>query len=619
VGVAGRIRDEDVAAVRERSPIADVVAEYVQLRGAGGGSMKGLCPFHEEKTASFQVTPARGLWYCFGCAEGGDVFGFIQKIEHIGFGEAVERLARRANVELRYDEGSAAPRSQSGQRTRLVEAHKVAADYYAEQLGTAEASVAREFLAQRGFDQAAAEHFGVGYAPKGWDALLKHLRGRGYSDADLITAGLARPGQRGPIDHFRGRLLWPIRDTSGDVIGFGARRLFDDDRNEAKYVNTPETPLYKKSTVLYGVDLARKEIAKRRQAVVVEGYTDVMACHLAGVTTAVASCGTAFGAEHVKVLRRFLMDQDEFRGEVIYTFDGDAAGQKAALKAYDLDEKFVTQTFVAVEPRGLDPCDLRVQHGDAAVRELVARRVPLFEYAIRAALADVDLSVPEGRARGLDKAIPIVARIRDVALRDDYARQLAGWVGVPDPNEVVARLRERSGGGGVPAQRARSAASRAQDDRALSVEREALKLALQRPDLIAIRFDELGEDVFTSPEHRAMQEAVAGAGGTKSAPEGEAWTDAVLAAAADDAVRNLVLALSVEPPRWSPGGESRYATAVLARLEELQVTREVAELKGRLQRVNPLEEEQLYNQLFGRLVALEQRARALREEAAGTL
>ncbi|MDX6272913.1 MAG: primase [Frankiales bacterium] len=615
--MAGRIRDEDVAAVRERSPISEVVAEYVQLRGAGGGSMKGLCPFHEEKTASFQVTPARGLWYCFGCAEGGDVFGFIQKIEHIGFSEAVERLARRANVELRYDEGSSAPRSQTGQRTRLVEAHKAAAQYYAEQLASAEASTAREFLASRGFDQTAAEHFGVGYAPKGWDALLKHLRARGFTDADLITSGLARAGQRGPIDHFRGRLLWPIRDTSGDVIGFGARRLYDDDRNEAKYVNTPETPLYKKSTVLYGVDLARKEIAKRRQAVVVEGYTDVMACHLAGVTTAVASCGTAFGAEHVKVLRRFLMDQDEFRGEVIYTFDGDAAGQKAALKAYDLDEKFVTQTFVAVEPRGLDPCDLRVQHGDAAVRELVARRVPLFEYAIRAALADVDLSVPEGRARALDKAIPIVGRIRDVSLRDDYARQLAGWVGVPDPNEVVARLRERAGG--VPPQRGRSNAERARDDRAVSVEREALKLALQRPDLVDIRFDELGEEVFTAPEHRAAQAAIDGAGGAKSAPEGEAWTEAVLAAASDDAVRNLVLALSVEPPLWSPGGESRYATAVLARLEELHATREVTELKGRLQRVNPVDEEQLYNQLFGRLVALEQQARALREEAAGTL
>ena len=184
--------------------------------------------------------------------------------------------------------------------------------------------------------------------------------------------GRARPqGQRGVYDRFRGRLIWPIRDISGDVIGFGARKLFEDDQGP-KYLNTPETPLYKKSQVLYGVDLAKQEIARRFQAVIVEGYTDVMACHLAGVETAVATCGTAFGEEHIKVLRRLLMDQSEFRGEVVFTFDGDAAGQKAALKAFEGDQKFVTQTFVAVEPDGLDPCELRQHKGDAAVRDLVA-------------------------------------------------------------------------------------------------------------------------------------------------------------------------------------------------------------------------------------------------------
>src|SRR4051812_37291238 len=344
--------------------------------------MKGLCPFHDEKSPSFHVTPSRGLFHCFGCQEGGDVIAFVQKIDHLSFTEAIERLAARANIELHYEQGGAAPRQQQGERQRLISAHAAAAEFYAEQLAAPEARVGREFLAQRGFDQAAAEQFSVGFAPDDWDQLVRHLRGRGFSDKELLLGGLAREGQRGPIDRFRGRLLWPIRDITGDVIGFGARRLLESDPVQAKYLNTPDSPLYKKSTVLYGVDRAKREIARRRQAVVVEGYTDVMACHLAGVPTAVASCGTAFGADHIKVLRRLLMDQDEFRGEVIFTFDADTAGRKAALRAFADDQKFVAQTFIAIAPEGLDPCDLRLQRGDTAVRDVVAQRVPMFEFAI---------------------------------------------------------------------------------------------------------------------------------------------------------------------------------------------------------------------------------------------
>ncbi|MFN2517584.1 MAG: DNA primase, partial [Jatrophihabitantaceae bacterium] len=381
--MAGRIRDEDIALVREKTPIADIIGEHVQLRNAGGGNLKGICPFHDEKSPSLSVSPARGLYHCFGCSAGGDVIRFVQNIEHLDFSEAVERLAARANVQLRYLDSAGGHATQSrthGQRARLVEAHLAAAVFYAEQLRGPEARPAREFLAGRGFDEQAAERFGCGYAPEGWEQLTKHLLAKGFTSAELILGGLSRESGRGSlIDRFHRRLLWPIRDVAGDVVGFGARRLFDDDKVEAKYLNTPETPIYKKSHLLYGVDVAKREIARQHRAVIVEGYTDVMACHLAGVTTAVATCGTAFGSDHVSVVRRMLMDSDAFTGEVIFTFDGDAPGMKAAERAFGDDQKFMSQTFVAIEPTGMDPCDLRMKSGDKAVLDLVARRIPLVE------------------------------------------------------------------------------------------------------------------------------------------------------------------------------------------------------------------------------------------------
>ena len=397
--MAGRIRDEDIATVRERSPIDEVVGDYLQLRNAGGGSLKGLCPFHDEKTPSFNVTPSRGLYYCFSCAEGGDVISFVQKVDGLSFAEAVERLAARASIELRYEQGGHVPGQEQGLRRRLIAAHKAAADFYTERLRSDDAAAGREFLASRGFDLEQAEQFGVGYAPDAWEALTGHLRGRGFTDAELLTGGLAREGRRGPVDRFRGRLIWPIRDLTGDVIAFGARKLAAHD-DGPKYLNTPETPLFKKSSVLYGADLAKREIAQRRQAVIVEGYTDVMACHLAGVPTAVATSGTSFGDGHIRILRRLLMDASEFRGEVIFTFDGDAAGQRAALRAFGMEDKFVTQTFVTVQPDGLDPCDLRLARGDAAVRDLIARRVPLFEFAIRSEVRQVRSRHDRGPAGG---------------------------------------------------------------------------------------------------------------------------------------------------------------------------------------------------------------------------
>jgi len=616
--VPGRIRDEDVAAVRERSPIAEVIGAHLQLRGAGGGNLKGLCPFHEEKSPSLSVSPSRGLFYCFGCGAGGDVIRFVERIENLSFTEAVEQLAAAAGIGLRYlDSGPAAPR-QAGQRTRLVEANRAAAEFYAEQLRDPQALAAREFLTQRGFDQAAAGTYGCGFAPPGWDALTKHLLARKFTAAELETAGLARKSSRGTlIDRFRRRLLWPIRDVSGDVVGFGARRLFDDD-DGPKYLNTPETPVYKKSQLLYGIDLAKREIAKQHRAVVVEGYTDVMACHLAGVATAVAACGTAFGGEHVNLLRRLLMDSDAFRGEVIFTFDGDAAGMRAAERAFSDDQKFMSQTFVAIEPTGLDPCELRQSGGDAAVRDLVARRVPLVEFVLRSTVGRFDLDTAEGRTDALRQGVPMVARIKDLGLRDEYARRLAGLVGTGDPDQVVAQVRRHARTGGrSPEPSAQRPARPAVDDAVAAVEREALKVAMQSPAIAGPEFDAIGEDAFLLAAHRELRRAIAAAGGASAAGGGAAWAQAVAAHLPEGETRALVTALAVEPLHTRPGTDEQYADGILARLQEMVVGRRVAALKSRLQRINPLEEPDEHARLFAEMIALEGQRRLLRERAVG--
>jgi DNA primase len=633
----GRIRQEDIAAVRERSPIADVVGEYLQLRSAGGGSLKGLCPFHDEKTPSFNVTPGKELYYCFSCSAGGDVIKFVQSIENLTFTEAVERLAARAGVELRYEQGGYVPGQESSVRRRLIEAHRLAKDFYSERLRADSARGACAFLAGRGFEPADAERFGVGYSPAGWDELTRHLRGRGFTDEELTRAGLARQGRRGLIDMFRGRLMWPIRDLTGETVAFGARKL-DPDDDGPKYLNTPETQLFKKGHVLYGADLAKREIAHRRQAVIVEGYTDVMACHLSGVPTAVATCGTSFGEDHVKILRRLIMDTDGSDGEVIFTFDGDAAGQRAALRAFGLEEKFVTQTFVAVQPDGLDPCDLRLKQGEGAVRDLIARRVPLYEFAVRSVLAKHDLDTTEGQLAALDEAAPIVARIKDQGMRGRYAVNLDRWLGLMDERFVLARVRQHAAG--TRANRAapgrsenRSAAAdsggqrradlqqapRSYDrsDPVLRVEREAVKLAVQWPALCGPEFDSLGAVSFTVPAHAAVAGLVATRGGVVSAGRARDWVAALLDAAPDDNARAFVTELAVEALQVAGEPDEKYADVVLARVGELAVGRQIAALKARLQRTNPVEDQTAYNRMFGDLVALEQRRQALLNRATG--
>ena len=612
--MSGRIRDEDVAYIRDRAPIDEIVGDYVQLKNAGGGQKKGLCPFHDEKSPSFHVTPSKGYFHCFGCQSGGDVIAFLMKIDHLTFTETIERLADRLGYTLRYEEGSGnTPTFSAGARSRLIAANTEAAKFYQSQLNSPNAQHGRDLLTKRGFDKAACIQFSVGFAPDEWDALTKHLRAMDYTIDELETAGLSKMGQRGPIDSFRNRLTWPIRDISGDVVGFGARKLASDTEDQGpKYLNTPETPVYKKSQVLYGLDVAKKEIAKKRQAVIVEGYTDVMAAHLAGITTAVATCGTAFGTDHIRILRRLLMDDDSFRGEVIFTFDGDAAGQKAALRAFNEDQKFVTQTFVAVEPDGLDPCDLRQQKGDLALRDLIARRVPLFEFAIRSELAHHKLDSAEGRINALNAAAPLVAQIRDKSLRPEYTRLLAGWLGVEV--EIVSAAVSQ----GVKAPPRGEAASGVlnednnwrpdANDARLILEREVLKSRLQEPQLFT---DNLWSDIeqaaFTHPAYREMR---------KTIDENPTLS---MDSISDEKIRALFTELSVEPIRADGKPTAAYVASIIARLREVAISRSIAELKSSLQRLNPVENEIEYAAAFGALVALESKRRSLHDLALGSL
>jgi len=669
--VAGLIRREDIEAVRERARLEDVVGEHVTLKNAGVGSLKGLCPFHDERTPSFHVRPQLGYWHCFGCGEGGDVITFIEKIHHLGFAEAVEYLADRTGVQLRYEEGGAVRRGvEPGTRQRLMDANRLAEAWFREQLATPEAQPGRDFLTSRGFDRHAAAHFGVGYAPAGWDNLARYLRGSGYTEAELVDSGLcSRGGQDGRrvYDRFRGRLIWPIRDVTGATVGFGARKLSEEDQGP-KYLNTPETPVFHKSQVLYGLDLAKREVARSHRIVVVEGYTDVMAAHLSGVTTAVATCGTAFGADHVRVVRRLLGDVDdpaagvvtgqgrEARGgEVIFTFDGDAAGQKAALRAYAEDQRFATQTFVAVDPGGLDPCDLRMKEGDSGIPRLLSRRVPLFEFVIRTSLSHLDLDTSEGRVRGLRSAAPVVAGIRDRALKHEYTRRLAGWLGLPDA-EVHAAV-QAAGRRGAQPSAARGgqwpADETAGPDAAAPVrglppvtdpveqlEREALAVIIQFP--VAAHqagADELGADSFGQLTHRAVYEAVAAAGGTGEVPglvqqavaagmgEQEAqrratlrWLQQVRDGAiglVEAAITELAVAPLPLPTIRGRGTEvdasglERYAKGVLDSLAVMGINRRLVEMRSRHRRMSPQEEG--YRELFSQIAALEQRRMQIRQ------
>lgn len=618
--MAGLIRQSDVEEVKARTNIADIVGDYVTLKSAGVGSMKGLCPFHDERSPSFHVRPQVGFYHCFGCGESGDVYSFLQKMDHVSFAEAVERLAGRVGLELHYEDGSnAAP--DHGNRARLLAANQAAADFFVEQLGSPGAQVGRTFLGERGFDAVAAERFGVGFAPKSWDELTKHLRGRGFSTEELTLSGLVSAGDRGVYDRFRGRLVWPIRDITGQTIGFGARKLLDDDKGP-KYLNTPETPVYHKAQVLYGLDLAKRDISRNHQVVVVEGYTDVMACHLAGVTTAVATCGTSFGVDHIKVLRRVLGD-DSGVGEVVFTFDPDAAGQKAAVRAFAEEQRFSAQTFVAVAPEGLDPCDLRLHRGDDAVRRLVDSKKPMFEFMIRQLLTQYNLDTVEGRVSALRAAAPIVSDIRDPSLKPGYTHELSRMLGMDlgEVSRAVSQAQARSRT--IPAAETRrpgepEPAPREQlfsigdlpADPVTRIERDALMAMLQHPTQVGV--DLVQRAVLagmTNTSLAVVRDAVATALPHAAAAD---WLDRVLADTPAP-LTNLVRELAMSPlPERAEREVTRYVRDITTVLIEKDLLRQKADLLGRLQRADASNRE-VYVAIQRELVRVEAERRNLRE------
>ena len=441
----GMILKEDIEKVRATADLYDIVSATVSLKPSGTGTYVGLCPFHDEKTPSFSVRPALGVWHCFGCGLGGDVFGYIEHQENVDFRDAVELLADKYHIELRYDQSSAKKEHTGSKRARLLEANEAAQEFFVSQLMTKDALAARKLLDGRNFSQADCQRFGCGYAPQGWDNLVRYLAGKGFTQQEMLDAGLARQGQHGVYDYFRGRVTWPIRDSTGRTLGFGARKLYEDDSIGAKYINTPDTALYRKNQVLYGIDMAKAAIVKKRQVVIVEGYTDVMAMHLAGVDTAIATCGTAFGAEHAKIVRRLIADDSlgavqlvgplkvdgqQLSSRIVFTFDGDAAGQKAAIHAFGLDAAFSTQAFVAVADDNLDPCDLRIKRGNEAVRALIANAEPLYDFVIKTAIGRFDTTYATGQMGAVKAVAPLIAQIRDRSLLDLYSRKAVRQIGV---------------------------------------------------------------------------------------------------------------------------------------------------------------------------------------------
>jgi len=614
--MAGKISSRDIEEVKSRVNIADVVGSYVALKPASAGSLKGLCPFHQEKSPSFNVRPLQGFYHCFGCGAGGDVYKFLQEMESLSFYEAVENLAGKVGYTLTYEAGAKGP--DQGQKARIYEANAAAAKYFQDQLMTDPAIPGRDFLKSRGFDKAAAEMFGVGFAPKGWNNLTDHLKAIGFTEEELITASLSSKGERGLYDKFRGRLIWPIRDTSNQVIGFGARKLFDDDQGP-KYLNTSETPVYHKSAVLYGIDLAKKDISKSQKVVVVEGYTDVMACHLAGITTAVATCGTAFGDDHIRILNRMLSANVDNPAEVIFTFDPDEAGQKAAMRAFADADKFHANSFIAVGPDGLDPSDLRVQKGDEAVSLMIENKKPIYEFAIKQKMKNFNLDSVEGRVGAARASASVIATIRDSALRSVYIRELANWVNL-DLSEVsalvdraikekvvsaVAPLRQDA----VPEEPVENA-FQAPDlkDPAVRFERQLLEVLVQQPAMVSAEdLKQLSSGDFLAGAHGAIAKAIYSALEHRTDSNWLPKIAEVLEPTLHSALRSLA---ATELPARNDQELERYVSGVVNAGFIALLTRQKLSMQAVLRQLDPSESAKI-EQLQRELISIEERRRKL--------
>ncbi|HET9671418.1 MAG TPA: DNA primase, partial [Actinomycetota bacterium] len=560
-----RIRQEDIEAVKERTDIVALVGQYLTLKKTGHDAMSGLCPFHQEKTASFSVSPTKGVFYCFGCGKGGDAITFLRELEHLSYVEAIERLAQQAGVSLRYEGNSAADRRAAARRNALFRANEEAAKLYHRMLLEGrEAEDARAYAQERGLTPEAIETFEIGYAPGYPDFLLRRLT-KDLGPDVLLEAGLATKGEDGVVrDRFRGRLIFPVQDLQGRHLGFGARILPGDARagELAKYLNTAETPIYRKGELLYNLHRARQAVARSGEVFVVEGYTDVIGLAQAGIENAVATCGTALGEKHFELLSRFAP-------RAVLAFDSDEAGARAAERAFAFQETYPVQAVVMIMPEGLDPAEFVAKHGAEAVHGASKAARPLVEYMVRRTVERHDLSNVEGQSTAVAQALPILQGLQDPVRRSEYAHLLADLTGVAE-DSVRTSLERRLGG--HPEQVAKTMKKASARDR---VEREMLRLLIRDRELFAAFSDRLTDDHVRTPPGRAVLSALRSASGDVAAIAG--GDDPKLAAA--------VSALAVE--RLEGDASTEYAERVFARLQEFVLKGKSDELRVRLQKLNP--------------------------------
>jgi DNA primase len=582
--MSGRIRDEDIEEVRDKASLVEVAAEHLQLKKAGR-LYKALCPFHTEKTPSFTIDPAKNLYFCHGCQKGGNVFNFLMELETISFAEAVERAAQKAGVTLHYERSSAADGAAAAKRKRLVETHRAAVEHYHGLLRSSdEAKAARAYLRRRGFTKETVEHFSLGFSSPKWDDLVKTLSKKGFSLAELVEAGLGSRTERGTVvDRFRGRLMFPIHDLTGQPIAFGARKLDATPGEGPKYLNSAESPIYKKGNVLYALHLAKSEIVKVDRALAVEGYTDVIALHQAGVREAVATCGTALGLEHFRLLRRF-------SEKAVLAFDSDAAGKAAAERAFEHVQQAGIEAHVLVLPDGRDPADLVLERGEEAgeaARALAEAALPIIEYRLDREAARFDVSRPEGQSRALRSCLPILASVEDEVVREKYAGWLSERIRV-QPHDVFVSLGRMLATGEAPAP-----SDLKRVTRHAKIEREALKIALQFPDVGGGNGVE--PDDFSVQAYRRIWAAMA---------DGETDVETLSARLTDGTDRRMLTALAMEPREGIEANE-RVASEIFSRVKELSLARKIEELKSRLQKINPIKQRREYDSLFEELMSLE--------------
>jgi DNA primase len=590
--MAGRIRQDDIEAVKGRTDLVKLVAQHLTLKKTGHDSMSGLCPFHEEKTPSFSVSPAKQVFYCFGCGTGGDAITFLRELEHLSYVEAVERLAQEAGVQLRYETDSPAERRAASRREALLAANERAAELYAGALAEGrEAAEARTYLADRGLTADVIRAFGIGFAPGYPDFLLRRLtQARDLSAEILLEAGLASRGDDGTVrDRFRGRITFPIHDLRGRCIGFGARILPTDPRagEQAKYLNTAESPVYHKNEVLYNLHRARASIARSAEVIVVEGYTDVIGLSQAGIDNVVATCGTALGEEHFRLFSRFAQ-------RAVLSFDSDEAGARAAERAFRFIERFPVQAVVMIIPQGLDPADFVAKHGADAVREAAAHARPLVEYMVRRIVERHDLGSVEGQASAVADVLPILEGLSDPVRRSEYGHLLADITGVSEPS-VMQALDARIGG--RPPQGTTAPKRVTPQER---VEREMLKLLVQDAETFARLAERLTDEHFRSSTNRRAFRALVESQGAVS----------VIVGGGDEKLAATMSGFAVEPL----DGEltSDYADSVWARLQEFLLKTRGDVIRVRLQKLNPTTDPD-YETLFHELVAVDGDLRRLRQ------